>query len=171
MQEGSDWLTWGPTTPGGPGGPVLPWKPCFEKKKKNTWCLAVRHVKAYNPSILLDCLSSVKTYHQLGRMEKTEDNKRKKSSRHIPGDGIYLSINSQSHNWKKDQQTLSSRAVFSMGSGNEPFLRGWSGPQLGEVGTTLLFQQSRCDLSALRIWPYYIYKHFSHSWNRWDWRR
>lgn len=21
-------LTWGPTTPGGPGGPILPWKPC-----------------------------------------------------------------------------------------------------------------------------------------------
>lgn len=24
-------ITWGPTTPGGPGGPVLPWKPCEKK--------------------------------------------------------------------------------------------------------------------------------------------
>lgn len=29
------WLTWGPTTPGGPGGPVLPWNPCVIQTKKN----------------------------------------------------------------------------------------------------------------------------------------
>lgn len=37
--------TWGPTTPGGPGGPILPWKPCRNKvqleKEKSTeyWTL------------------------------------------------------------------------------------------------------------------------------------
>lgn len=32
------WLTWGPTTPGGPGGPVLPWNPCvFKTKKKRSY--------------------------------------------------------------------------------------------------------------------------------------
>lgn len=30
------WLTWGPTTPGGPGGPVLPWNPCVFQTKKDT---------------------------------------------------------------------------------------------------------------------------------------
>lgn len=28
-------LTWGPTTPGGPGGPVLPWNPCALQKQKH----------------------------------------------------------------------------------------------------------------------------------------
>lgn len=37
-------LTWGPTTPVGPGGPVFPWNPCSHTKdgyQKSLCCMCV----------------------------------------------------------------------------------------------------------------------------------